>query len=220
MQGPRLIAAALTAFVALAVAGAPGSGDARSILADRRAPAEIDPSFPAYLDALRSAVATRDVEGVIALSTPEVKLSFGGDEGPGGARRIFGAPDTEAWDALGRLLDDGFAWDGETAVTPYWFAAEAPTSFDPYFTYFVDGKDVLLREGPGRSHPAIGAVSHDFVLTHDVDVNATEPYEPVELANGRLGFMARRYLRQLIDYRAGFEKVDGAWKMRFFLAGD
>ncbi len=184
------------------------------------APQAISPSLASYLEKLRSAVAQKDIDALISLSSPEVKLSFGDDAGHEGIRSIFGEPDTKAWDALEEVLGFRFSWDGETAVTPYWFTADPGPNFDPYFTYFVTGEDVLVRSGPSKSSPAIAAVSHDFVMTHDVNTDVSERYVPVELANGLRGYMAEPYLRSEIDFRAGFLQQNGEWKMIFFLAGD
>ncbi len=34
------------------------------------------------------------------------------------------------------------------------------------------------------------------------------------------GFMASPFIKSPLGYRAGFEKINGRWRMRFFLAGD
>ena len=41
-----------------------------------------------------------------------------------------------------------------------------------------------------------------------------------QAADGKEGFMASRYIKSPIGYRAGFEKVNGRWRIFFFLAGD
>ena len=42
----------------------------------------------------------------------------------------------------------------------------------------------------------------------------------IKTLGGKKGFVKAEFVRSPIDYRAGFEKKSGKWKMTFFLAGD
>ena len=42
----------------------------------------------------------------------------------------------------------------------------------------------------------------------------------VETLGGKKGFVKAEFVRSAVDYRAGFEKKKGVWKMIFFIAGD
>jgi hypothetical protein len=42
----------------------------------------------------------------------------------------------------------------------------------------------------------------------------------VKTLGGLEGYVREEYVRSHIDYRAGFEKIRGKWRMTFFLAGD
>lgn len=181
-------------------------------------------AFVDHIAMVRDAAERRDLDALIALSAPDIKMSFGGDEGPEGMRNILGGPyGAEAWAALVRVLDAGFAQGGgdsdgnELVIAPYWFPADVPETFDPFETFFVDGEDVLLRAAPSRAGQPIGAASHEFVRA----TGAPEgDYLPVTRANGQSGYLAREFLFAVVDYRAGFQRIDGAWKMVFFIAGD
>jgi hypothetical protein len=42
----------------------------------------------------------------------------------------------------------------------------------------------------------------------------------IETLGGKKGYVKGEFVRSPIDYRAGFDKVDGKWKLRLFLARD
>jgi hypothetical protein len=43
---------------------------------------------------------------------------------------------------------------------------------------------------------------------------------PIQLDDGRQGYVHSRYLRSPIDYRASFTLIDGQWRMTSSIAGD
>jgi hypothetical protein len=42
----------------------------------------------------------------------------------------------------------------------------------------------------------------------------------VETLGGKKGYVKAEFVRSPVSYRAGFNKVNGKWKLRLFLAGD
>jgi hypothetical protein len=192
-----------------------------------------DVSFLAYRTDLINAVAARDTEAVIALSSPEISLSFGGNEGHDDLRDNLDVPVEKLaerykekapqmreayWNALetalkmgGRFVEGGF-------YAPYTWLAPEPQHMDPYDVYYVVGHNVRMRTGGNVAAPILGHLSYNAVEVHEWAEDA--PYQSIKLPDGTMGFIATRYLRFLLDYRATFYKQDGKWVMTGFLAGD
>lgn len=180
-----------------------------------------DPAFTAFRAQLIRAVRRRDVEAVMALSSEEIFLGFGGDAGRADFRRILG-DFPELWHALTFALQNG-SWRTEEGYSaPYWFSMPTSGDYDPYTTAFVPARDVVVRDGPSRDAQGIAAVTFGFVAILPPFLGPGEgDYQRVRTANGVEGFMAVEFIESVIGYRAGFSRRDdGAWEMRFFLAGD
>lgn len=213
LRVPIVLLAACLALGALAPVAAAQSYPPKDAGAD-------DPVFAAFRQELRRIAAERDLRGLISLSAPDIHLSFGGDSGEEGLRRL--SKSTDFWLALQRVLSTATIAQGEEGyVAPYWFAIEHDARFDPFETFFVMGSDVLLRKSADREAEAIGAVSYGFVRRLTPYRPEGEPeYVEVETSAGRKGFIASRLLRSVVDYRIGFTREGGGWRVSFFVAGD
>jgi hypothetical protein len=192
-----------------------------------------DASFLAYRNALINAVIARDTEAVVALSSPTISLSFGGNEGHDDLRDNLNVPienlsdeykprapqmRAEYWNALetalkmgGRFVEGGF-------YAPYTWLAPEPPHVDPYDVYYVVGHNVRLRTAGNADAPILGHLSYHAVEVYQKDEDAA--YQSIRLTDGTDGYVATKYLRSLLDYRATFYKQDGKWLMTGFLAGD
>ncbi|MHA3915279.1 SH3 domain-containing protein [Halovulum sp. GXIMD14793] len=180
--------------------------------------ATLNPAFASYRAQLIQAVDSRDPDGVVAASCPDIKLSFGGASGHAELRKMLADPNNPLWQELQQVLVLGGRFEGTDVFTaPHMWSFELPEQYDPYLTYFVTGTDVLMRNGPSSDAVAIDALSHDVVLVPDYSQDA---YLPVTLADGRKGFVSRDFLRSAIDYRAIFTLEGGRWQMCVFIAGD
>ena len=49
---------------------------------------------------------------------------------------------------------------------------------------------------------------------------SSDGWVQIELVGGTEGFMASPFVKSPLGYRAGFEKINGRWRMFFFVAGD
>lgn len=179
-----------------------------------------DSDFEAFRTKLRRVAAEHDLKGLISLSTDDVHLSFGGDVGEKGLKRLSRSP--EFWSSLQRVLATAVAKDSTVGyVAPYWFTIEHDAAFDPYETYFVTGKSVVLRGTPEADGVMLDMLSYTFVRrVTPYQPNGDPEYVQVETSRGLDGYLPSGVLRSVVDYRVGFSKEGGAWKMRFFLAGD
>jgi hypothetical protein len=191
-----------------------------------------DPAFITFRGRLLAALATRDTAAVLAAFAPDARLSFGDDEaGPDGVRQMWLGSRRESrptlWEALTVVLGMGSVVDPNNdafASAPYVYNAW-PDDVDPFTHAAIVGENVRVRSTAGLEGEVISTLSYAVVpvetwgtATNNDDV--PEGWSRVRLADGRTGFVSAAYLRSPIDYRAGFEKVNGSWRIVFFLAGD
>ena len=103
-----------------------------------------------------------------------------------------------------------------TFIAPYYFSA-FPDDYDGFEYAVVVGERVRVRSAPNTESEVLAALSYAIVR---IAGSPSDGWVQVELADGSDGFMAARYVKSLIGYRAGFEKINGRWRIFFFLAGD
>ena len=187
-----------------------------------------DPSFVLFRARLLEAVATRDTAFVLAHLDPSVKVSFGGDDGAEGFRRIWLERTSEPtlWTELASFLPFGSTYETDPvhlrsnaearATAPYWFSAW-PDDFDAFEHFLVIGENVNVRAAPSVDAPVLAQLSHAIVRAESYGDDA---WAPILLESGQEGYVARRFVRSPIGYRMGFDKMDGRWRITFFVAGD
>ena len=196
--------------------------------------AEENEDFAAFRETLLEAVTARDIDAILEMASEDMQLSFGGaeeqealraflevDPDQFSAERRFEAPALRErnWAEFETVLRMGGVFDGDGRfIAPYTFAVTPPEGMDPFEVLFVTGSGVALRDRPIRFGAALGWLDHDIL--RQLDWVAGTPYVQVETASGTKGFVHRDYLRALLDYRAIFERREGAWKLVAFIAGD
>ena len=192
-----------------------------------------DASFLQYRTALLNAVIARDTEAVVALSSPAISLSFGSNGGHAELRDNLNIPieklsekykplapqmREEYWNALETVLKMGGRFVEGGFYAPYTWLAPEPPRADPYDVYYVVGHNVRMRTSGNVDAAILGHLSYNAVEVYQWNDDAT--YQDIMLPDGTTGFVATRYLRFLLDYRAIFYEHDGKWLMTGFLAGD
>jgi hypothetical protein len=191
-----------------------------------------DPAFITFRGRLLAALATRDTAAVLAAFAPDARLSFGDDEaGPEGVRRLWLRPGRgegpSLWEELTVVLGMGSVRDAGNeafASAPYVYNGW-PDDVDPFSHAAVVGENVRVRSTPGLAGAVVATLSYAVVPLEAWNVEAESGgvragWARIRLADGRTGFVSGAYLRSPVDYRAGFEKVNGSWRIVFFLAGD
>jgi len=192
--------------------------------------ADKDPSFKAYRDKLLAAVERRDAAAVVGMASPDIKLSFGGDEGRATLRQwLTGAEADAYWTVLKRVLSEGGKFEeGGLFMAPWTFHYMPPDDVDFYGVAIVAGTNVRLRAEPSTGAAVIRALSYEVVEMPPYqegredrveDASGREWYR-MRTFGGEEGWIASSFLRFLVDYRAGFEKTEQGWQMTFFVAGD
>lgn len=216
---------ALAVFGAMLVLAliAQGGAEARRIYPRDEGPR--DRSFLAFRKRLLEAARRRDRRFIYSIVAPDIAFTFGDGRG---RRDFMKAWNEEPAGKLERELIDvlslGGVWQGKGVFcAPY---VEGATRDIP--VEVEDGvilaQSVRVRVRPEPTAPVVAVLSYDVVrmdYSSSVPPNADHPtWVKVTLPSGKSGYVAGRYIRSVVDYRAYFQKRRGQWWMTVFIAGD
>ncbi len=190
-----------------------------------------DKSFLAFRTRLIAAVERRDANYIHSILDPNIKLSFGGEEGIADFKRTWKITrrDADFWTVFSRIIKNGGAFFGEGRDRLNYFSAPYtysswPDDIDGFEYHAIFGSNVNLREGPSMDAKVLDKLSYNVVKVADDMAQIRSEGKPewykVETMGGKVGYVNSEFVRSHIDYRAGFEKKRGVWKMTFFIAGD
>ena len=185
------------------------------------------PDFFSFRAGLLRALAGRDTIEVLKVVAPHIRNTFGDDNGSAAFRRLWRleAPDSELWEELTAVLALGGTFENEsTFVAPYVFS-RWPSRYDAFEYLAVIGSGVRIRSEPDSKATMVGKVSFEVVQrgrtnSRSLTTAEAESWEPIRLGLGRVGYVAKRFLRSPVGYRAYFVRHDGRWTMTTFIAGD
>jgi hypothetical protein len=179
------------------------------------------PDFFSFRAQLQRDVARHDVNALLSVVAPDIKASFGGDDGIDDFRRMWrlGEADSRLWEELGAVLALGGTFSGpETFVAPYTFS-RWPDALDAFEHVAVIGANVRLRAAPKADASTLRTVSFVVLpLARAAGVPGDEAWQAVQLGSG-FAYIASRFVRSPIGYRATF-MFRGRWQLVSFLAGD
>jgi hypothetical protein len=188
--------------------------------------ADKNPSFYVFRARLFEAVQRRDLAFVLGILSPNIKNSFGGDDGIEGFKKIWKPeqPESNFWNTFVRVMGLGGSFDREGRfLAPYTYG-KFPNSIDSFEHGAIIGENVRVRKEPKLDSAVVDTLSFDIVKVLDWNPNLPagmkEKWVIVSLRDGGNGYVAGTYIRSPIDYRAGFEKKDGKWSLIFFVSGD
>ncbi|HBR55966.1 MAG TPA: hypothetical protein DEA22_00595 [Blastocatellia bacterium] len=190
-----------------------------------------DKSFAPFRSKLIDAVKRRDAKFILSILDADIKNSFGGNDGIEEFKEYWQieSANSKFWGEFLPVIGNGghFQAEGEGGLpiftAPYSFTG-FPDDLDAFEHSVIFGSRVNLRKAPNLTSPIVGKLSYNIVrVTNTIplsdDAESPDWYEIETL--GRLrGFVKAEYVRSPIDYRAGFQKKSGVWKMIFFIAGD
>lgn len=193
-----------------------------------------DTAFFVFREKLKQALDRRDVFHLMDIIHPDIKVSFGGEQGVADFVTVWEldkperANQSQIWDALGRVLRNGgtFSNGGRTFIAPYIFSTW-PDTYDAFEYGALTGSGVRLRTQPSLQSQTRKLVSYDVVQVLETSDQQetiggeTHPWYKIKLADETEGYVYGKFLASSIDYRAGFEQQNnGRWMMTFFVAGD
>lgn len=171
------------------------------------------------------ALQKRDLNFVLSAMEPNVKLSFGGESGIEDFKKMWIAADGpkagKFWETMTQVLSMGGKLEGtgkqKYFTAPYTFT-HFPRGFDAFESVVITAANVNVRQKPDAKSRVIGTLSHEVVKTTGNQEH--EKWVGVVTPSGRTGYVAKRFARSPVDYRARFNNATGRWRMEFFLAGD
>jgi hypothetical protein len=178
------------------------------------------PDFFSFRASLQRAIARRDTTALLAVVHPQIKNSFGGNDGIDEFRSMWkiGEPDSGIWDELGTVLALGGSFhDAGTFVAPYVFS-RWPAQVDSFEHVAVIGSSVRVRSQPETTSSPIDTVSF-AILPVPREGTDKEGWTAVRI-DEKVGYISSAYVRSPIDYRAIFRVEDGRWRLVTFVAGD
>ncbi|HSI88285.1 MAG TPA: SH3 domain-containing protein [Pyrinomonadaceae bacterium] len=188
-----------------------------------------DKSFLEFRKKLIDAAERKDAAYIMGILDPKVRVSFGGDAGIEDFKKFWelSTGNSRFWDEFLPVIKNGGSWyreNGQTIFTaPYTFKG-FPDDLDSFEHLVVFGSNVNLRESPERNGKVLEKLSYNVVRVDDEKFveGSDEKIEwyLITTLTGKTGWVKAEYIRSPIDYRAGFEKKNGKWKMIFFVAGD
>jgi len=177
------------------------------------------PDFVAFRSMLLQAVRRRDVDAVLGVVDPRIRVSFDGAAGPEAFKEYHvNNPEEDFWAHFVAILNMGGRFrTPDDFDAPYVFS-DWPDGLDGFECLAVTGRGVRLREAPAATAPVLGRLDYEIVQ-RSLDP-PTAGWQRVETADRRQGFVALRYLRSPIDYRASFRREGNRWRLVLYIAGD
>lgn len=179
-----------------------------------------DPAFVEYRTMLTDAVARKDAAALQALVATDVRVDLGGGTTWAAFTREWKLDqpgESALWVELGQVIQLGCEELNDLRIMPGNFSRLGEIE-DALPTYFAIETGATLRSRPDDSAPIVAALD-SHLLFENLEA-APDGWLNARLSDGRSGFVRLSAVRSAIDYRAGFEKRDGQWKMTSFVAGD
>ena len=210
--------AAVLAFAALPAPAPAAAQVAKLLPVDQGAR---DPSFARFREQLREAVLRRDTAYLYSIVASDVLNGFGGEGGLDEFRETWDPahPASGLWITLGEVLRLGGAFvSGDTLFGAPYVYSSFPAAYDAFEHGAVVGASVRVRGAPRQDAPVIAALSHDVVRL--ANERGSNGWTTILLADGRKGYVAARFVRRPVDYRAVFVKRGGRWWLKALVAGD
>lgn len=189
---------------------------------------QADESFRAFRDSTLAALARKDTTYLYGILAPNIRSSFGADDGMDGFRRMWDIedPDTRLWSELARVLRKGGAFAGDSMfMAPYVYALW-PDTLDAFEFVAVTSPRAAVRSAPRTDADTIGAASYAVLPLEKWRGMPESPAEPdtswagVVLPDGRSGWLPSQDVLSPVGWRAIFARRDGRWLMTAFVAGD
>jgi len=188
-----------------------------------------DASFLAFRTKLIAAAERRDAKYVLSIVDPEIKNGFGGDDGIANFKSEWKltSKNSRFWKEFLPVIKNGGAFDKAdktSFMAPYTFSSW-PDDVDGFDYEVIFGNNVNLRKEPNMNAEVVSKLSYNIVKVEyetlpTSDRSGDPEWLPVTTRGGLKGFVKSEFVRSHIDYRAGFTKKRGVWKMDFFVSGD
>lgn len=186
-----------------------------------------DASFLKFRNDFKAIIARKDATALMKIIVPNIQNSFGGDNGAANFKKMWKPANAKSdiWPVLKLVLDMGGNFDSKTEFSaPYVFSA-FPSDIDGFEAVVVTADNSELRDKPKADAAVVRTLDHDILtlkngakkLQHEA---GPDDWLEVTDAAGKHGFVLQRDVRSPIDFRAGFKKIKGRWRMIDLVVGD
>lgn len=186
-----------------------------------------DISFVTFREQLLNAVSAKDAAALVRMLDTNIHLSFGGQSGLKDFREMWKPENKQSklWSELEWILKHGGDFRDEAPRTfwaPYVYSNWPERGPDPFEYAAITDADVPVYEKANERSKQISRLSYHLVRglegTHLREDRL--PFVKIKTPEGKIGYVRSNLVRSSIDYRAGFHKRNGNWKMSAFIAGD
>jgi hypothetical protein len=190
---------------------------------------EADASFREFRTRTLEALSRRDTTYLYGMLAPEIRNTFGDDDGIDGFRRVWNMNDattSHVWAALTRVLNMGGQQPTDSNFTAPYVHAFWPDSMDAFGFVAVTMADARIHEAPGNGSTVKGAASYSILRFRnwhglpESGVATDSSWAEVELPGGATGWMRGVDVYSPVSWRAMFVRRGERWVMIFFVAGD
>lgn len=180
-----------------------------------------DSSFVLFKNRLMNALIEKDVNFITSMLDDNIIVSFGGDDGKKDFLNYWelNSSNSEFWHEMRTCLDLGGTLDNyeeKMFVFPY-IHSRWPAEFEAFEFGAAINPNVELKSKPDPASKTISVFHYDIVKL--IEPSGEEWFE-VKAQDGTIGYVKENEVRSPLDYRSGFVKMNGEWKMVFFVEGD
>ncbi len=212
-------------LLSIALGAAAISGTALAATAKQFPPRDECLSVDGYFDMRQNfegIVKRRDAKAFLAMVSPAVSWSFGGETGKDAFAKSWKLETGKAspiWAELDQIVRLGCFSQGEgTAAMPHLFGQNPGTGDAGAGMSLVLGPAVNMRAQPTTGSASLRKINWEVVETLE---GSTDPnWTKIKTADAKMGFIRNDYLRSFLDYRIGFERKEKGWVISYFIAGD
>jgi hypothetical protein len=173
-------------------------------------------------------VARRDGAALLRLIAPDIRVSFGVENGLERFKEQWRPmdPGSPLWRELGAVLSLGGTFDDQGAFWAPYVYSRWPEALDAFEHAAVIRDGVTVRSRPSSDAPILARLSYDIVKLGrgepvvEAHSNGPRTWRAIVTPRGRTGYVQSHLLRSPVAYRARFVKKGGQWRMDLLVAGD
>ena len=192
--------------------------------------AKKDASFLTFRTKLIAAAKRRDTKYILSILDKEIQNSRNGTDGIEEFKSDWKieSPDSLFWDKFLPVITNGGKFMTTEGTPNNFFVApftidNFPADLDEFSYEVIFGSNVNLRARAEANAPVVGILSYNIVEITETIKDKKDPDKTVwygiKTLGGKTGFVNAGFVRGRMDYRAGFVKKSGKWKMMYFIAG-
>jgi len=185
--------------------------------------AEKDIDFGNFVSKLKFALVNKDVSFVQDIIDDDIQFPFGIESGKSMFLQEWQLENSksELWSLLLSLINLGFVKNNEQGIIGfnfpyYWGHSVFNNPVIECNGIVVIKPDVNVYERPDYNSKIIATSNFDVFLEKERNDNFTR----IQFTRTKIGFIQNDALRNICDYRGGFVKKSGKWKLVWFIAGD